>query len=37
MDLTPLILDPQKDVAGFVQEFIDRLSQDISNRLKRVG
>ena len=37
MDLTPLILDANLDIEGYVQEFIHRFSQDVSNRLKRVG
>jgi LmbE family N-acetylglucosaminyl deacetylase len=37
MDLTPLMIDPNKDVLAFVQEFIQRFSQDVSERLRRVG
>lgn len=37
MDLTPLIVDPDKDILLFVQEHIARFSQDVSGRLKRVG
>ena len=37
MDLTPLILDTQKDPAEFVQEFIARFAQEIAGRLKRIG
>jgi LmbE family N-acetylglucosaminyl deacetylase len=37
MDLTPLILEPGKDIASFVQEHIDRFAQDVAVRLKRVG
>jgi LmbE family N-acetylglucosaminyl deacetylase len=34
MDLTPLIQDPDRDIFDFIQEFIQRFSQDVSNRLK---
>jgi LmbE family N-acetylglucosaminyl deacetylase len=37
MDLTPLIVEPAKEIAPFVQEFIGRFSQDVIDRLKRVG
>jgi LmbE family N-acetylglucosaminyl deacetylase len=37
MDLTPLILDPNKDIASFVQEYIQRFSMDAADRLKRAG
>jgi LmbE family N-acetylglucosaminyl deacetylase len=37
MDLTPLIVDPKRDVAIFVQEFIQRFAQDVSTRLERFG
>jgi LmbE family N-acetylglucosaminyl deacetylase len=36
MDLTPLIADPSRDVAQYVQEFIQRFSQDIGARLARL-
>jgi hypothetical protein len=34
MDLTPLIADPNRDVADFVLGFIQRFSQDVAARLK---
>jgi LmbE family N-acetylglucosaminyl deacetylase len=37
MDLTPLTADPAKDVASFVNEYIQRFSQDIHDRLRRLG
>lgn len=37
MDLTPLITDPAKDVTSFIDEFIQRFSQDIHNRLRQLG
>jgi LmbE family N-acetylglucosaminyl deacetylase len=37
MDLTPLIQDPQKDIAAFVQEHIDRFAREVADRLKKVG
>jgi len=37
MDLTPLIVDPQRDILGFVQEHIQRFASDVADRLKRVG
>lgn len=37
MDLTPLITQPDQDVASFVQEFIERFAQDVASRLRRVG
>jgi LmbE family N-acetylglucosaminyl deacetylase len=36
MDLTPLIQDPTKDVLAYVQEFIDRFTQDVSKRISGV-
>lgn len=33
MDLTPLIQDPERDVAAFVQEFIGRFAQEVAQRL----
>jgi LmbE family N-acetylglucosaminyl deacetylase len=35
MDLTPLILDPDKDIIAYVQEFIQRFAQDVTTRLSR--
>lgn len=37
MDLTPLILDPQKDITTFLQEHIQHFTQDVVDRLRRVG
>ncbi len=37
MDLTPLILDPRRDIASFVQEHIARFARDVADRLARVG
>jgi len=37
MDLTPLIIDPARDVAQYVQEFIERFSRDVHDRISRFG
>ena len=37
MDLTPLIRDTSKDLAGFVQEHIDRFSKEVADRLRKNG
>jgi LmbE family N-acetylglucosaminyl deacetylase len=37
VDLTPLITDPNNDVAGFIQEYIDHFAKDVKERLGRVG
>jgi LmbE family N-acetylglucosaminyl deacetylase len=37
MDITPLISAPEKDIVSFVQEYIQRFSQDVTNRLLRFG
>jgi LmbE family N-acetylglucosaminyl deacetylase len=37
MDLTPLVLDDGKDPIGFVQEFIGRFAQDVTERLHRMS
>jgi hypothetical protein len=37
MDLTPLITQADKDIAAFVNEAVQRLAQDVADRLKRVG
>jgi LmbE family N-acetylglucosaminyl deacetylase len=37
MDLTPLILDPDKAITSFIQEYIQRFSSDVTDRLKRAG
>ncbi len=34
MDLTPLIIDPTKDIAAFVREFIEHFAQDVTARLE---
>lgn len=37
MDLTPLVIDPGRDVTRFVQEQIDRFATDVAERLRRAG
>jgi hypothetical protein len=37
MDLTPLIRDTHKDIPSFVDEFIQRFEQDVTDRLKKFG
>jgi LmbE family N-acetylglucosaminyl deacetylase len=37
MDLTSLILSPEKEIIPFVQEHIQRFAQDVANRLTRLG
>lgn len=37
MDLTPLILSPEKDIIAFVQEHIQRFAHDVADRLTRLG
>ncbi len=37
MDLTPLIVSPEKEIINFVQEHIQRFTQDVANRLTRLG
>ncbi len=37
MDMSALIENPGKDPAAFVQEYIQRMSQDVAERLKRLG
>jgi LmbE family N-acetylglucosaminyl deacetylase len=37
MDLTPLIDEPDREVAAYVQEFVQRFAQDIAGRLNRVS
>jgi LmbE family N-acetylglucosaminyl deacetylase len=37
MDLTPLILDPEKEIIPFVEEHIQRFGHDVANRLTRLG
>jgi LmbE family N-acetylglucosaminyl deacetylase len=36
MDLTPLIADPSKDPAGYVQEFIQRFAQEVADRMGKL-
>jgi LmbE family N-acetylglucosaminyl deacetylase len=36
MDLTPLLLDPSKDILSFVNEHIQRFAQDVADRLERL-
>ncbi|MFP3903234.1 MAG: PIG-L deacetylase family protein [Armatimonadota bacterium] len=35
MDLTPLIEDPERDIAGFVGEHIDRMKADVTDRITK--
>ena len=37
MDLTPLVADPGRDIAAFIQEHIQRFAQDVAARIKLVG
>ncbi len=37
MDLTPLIISPEKEINNFVQEHIQRFTQDVADRLTRLG
>jgi LmbE family N-acetylglucosaminyl deacetylase len=37
MDLTPLVVEPERDVASFVQEHVDRFAADVADRLGRVS
>jgi hypothetical protein len=37
MDLTPVILDPNKEITLFVQEYIARFAKDVTDRLRRLG
>lgn len=37
MDLTPLVMDPSLDICRYVQGYIDRLSMDVADRLRRMG
>lgn len=36
MDLTPLILDPTRDIRDYVQGFIDRFAQEAAERLAKL-
>jgi LmbE family N-acetylglucosaminyl deacetylase len=37
MDLTPLVEDPHRDIAAFIQEHIQRFAQDVAERMRRLG
>ena len=37
MDLTPLILDENKDIPEYVQEHIERFANDVTERLRRMS
>ncbi|MBP1694780.1 MAG: hypothetical protein H6Q37_2663, partial [Chloroflexi bacterium] len=37
MDLTPLIVQTDLQIASFVQDAIQRFAQDVTDRLNRVG
>jgi LmbE family N-acetylglucosaminyl deacetylase len=37
MDLTPLIVDTEKDILSYVKEHIQRFAQDVADRIKRLG
>jgi LmbE family N-acetylglucosaminyl deacetylase len=37
MDLTPLLEDPQMEIASFVGAYVKRFAQDVEDRLNRVG
>jgi LmbE family N-acetylglucosaminyl deacetylase len=37
MDLTPLIADPQPDIAAYVEGYIRRFSQEVLDRFRRLG
>jgi hypothetical protein len=36
MDLTPLMVDPTRDVGAFVQEFIGRFAQEVADRMRKL-
>mgnify|MGYP000935016977 CR=1 FL=1 len=36
MDLTPLIVDETKDIAGYIQEHIDRFTKEVRDRLGKL-
>ena len=36
MDLTPLVQDPSRDMAAYVQEYISRFAQDVRERIAGV-
>jgi LmbE family N-acetylglucosaminyl deacetylase len=35
MDMTPLLKDAQRDITGYVQEFVDRFAKEVSDRIKK--
>ena len=35
MDLTPLITEPHRDITAYVQEFVQRFADDVTDRLTR--
>ena len=37
MDMTELLKDAKRDIAGYVQEYIDRFAKEVSERLKKHG
>ncbi len=37
MDLTPLISNPNMEISGYVQAYIDRFKEDVADRIRRVG
>ena len=37
MDLTPLIIDTNKNINEYVQEYIQRFAADVNARLERAG
>jgi LmbE family N-acetylglucosaminyl deacetylase len=36
MDLTPLVNDPSMDIKGYIDQYIQRLSQDVSSRISKM-
>jgi len=37
MDMTPLIKDAKRNIAGYVQEYIDRFAKEVADRIKKHG
>jgi hypothetical protein len=37
MDLTPLIVEPDKVISEFVQDFIARFARDVAGRIDRLS
>ena len=37
LDMTSLIVNPQKDPADFIQEVIQHFAQEVADRLKRIS